>query len=288
MSGFDIFLIVLVFIVLIGFLVLIIIYGANVAGQVSTLGTRLEVAIQQSFVTFEALVNSVISTLQGFSDTAIKALTNIGAKVGQGFGAVATFFSDQVLSLIENITQEVATVSASFARTVTKGFLAASGMAASVVNEVITWVGGILTSIYGLISQAYTLVSQFISSLIIIVVNGVTGAIETVLAGILSIIQDIENLAKPLIADITAAIGDLKSDVQVGFKDMGLAINNVGLAVQELEPQLTIAYNLVYGAVSNIFDAFLCNILAPFCSKLPDPPITSSICDAIRDAGGCS
>jgi phage-related protein len=288
MAAFDIFLIVLVFIVLIGFLVVIIAYGASIAGQVAALGSRLQVAIQQAFITFQALVGSVVSSLQGFSDTAVKALTNVGAKVGQGFGAVATFFSDQVLGLVENITQEVVDTAGSFARMITKGFVAATTTAADVINELITWVGGVLTSIFGLISRAFTLVSQFISALIIIIVKGVTEAINFVLDELLALIELISGGITISVQAIKDAITELQVAIKAGFSDLESIIGTINDFIQNtLYSDLGMAFTAVIKAITNMFSGFMCSVLAPFCSKLPSFIAPSSLCDDIREAGGC-
>ena len=288
MSSFDIFLIVLIFVVLIGFLVVVIVYGFSLSGQLSTLATQLEVAIQQSFITFEALVNSVVSSLQGFSDTAIRALESVGAKVGQTFGSVATFFSDQVLGLVENITKEVADSAASFGRMLVKGFVAATTTAADVVNEIITWVGGVLTSVFGLISRAFTLVSQFISAMIILIVEGVTIAITFVLGQLLTLIQEIAAGIDIAIDEIEIAIAELKADVLDGFATIQSSIGVVDSFIEnELPTYLEMASQIVFKAIDDIFPGFMCNVLAPLCSKLPSEIAPPELCADIRSAGGC-
>jgi hypothetical protein len=288
MTALEMFLIVIIFVVMIGFLVVIIAFGASLAGQVATLATQLQIALQQTLIIFRSLVNSVTSTLQSFSDTAINALKGIVVKTESGFLSVGDYLRNTLQGIITNVAQQVVDTAGAFARTVVKGIEATLISASSTLNMVITWVGGVVTSVTGLVAEGYSLVMQFISLLIKFIVEGVTIAINLVLDELLALIQTISGGITIAVQDILDAITSLKNAINTGFADITTAITDVeSFVTQSLPHYLSFAFNLVFNAVLQFFSGFLCAVVAPLCSALPSAIAPPSECQAIRNAGGC-
>lgn len=288
MSAIDIGLIALIFLVLVGFLVALIFFGASVAGQVSDSGTKIQVALQQAFVTFEALVNNVVTSIRDFSALAVHSLGVFAGKALNVFASVGVFFRDQVTSMVEQFTSQVLDTVGFLARTIVKALSTVAGAVADVLNQVINWAGGVITSVANLIARAFAFVSQLISALIRIIVQGVVFAISF-------LIDEIKSLIIELSADVTILIQDILNEITVleGFINTGLAelmslLNTVENAILVTLPdKLNDAFSQVLKAVTGVFDGFMCGVLAPLCSLLPSFIAPSSLCDAIRNAGGC-
>lgn len=286
MSAGDIALIILIFIFLVGFLVLIVVYGATVLGQISEISAKLQTALAQTLATFKSLIANVITSLQAFSDTAVTALNGVGVKVGQGFVSVSDFFRNTILSNLESTTALVTQTVEALARNVVKGFAATTTNGAVVINEIIMWAGGVVTSISGLINRAFTLINQLLSALVQFIVEGVVTAITIVLDQLLALIELITGGIVIAVDAILQAITDLQNAILAGFTSLNVFIATINNFITSTLPGfLNAAFAAVEDAVFGMFTGFLCAVVAPLCDAILVVPVAE--CNAIRAAGGC-
>lgn len=286
MATFDIVLLVLIFLVLVGFLVAAIVYGVSLSGQITSLGSQLQVAIQQSFVIFEQLVQNTVKSLQDFSDLAISSIKQFETQAVDSFSSVATYFRDQIGNLLDVLTVQVVDTVQSLGRMFIKALQSVGSAVQDVLNEVITWSGGVIESVAGLIARAFTLVGQLISALVVFIVQGVTTAITKILDELQALIETISGGVTFVVQEIKDAITELHNAIQTGLDAITSIVNNINHAITVTLPQdLLSAYNAVISALSTLLDGFLCSVVAPLCDAIAIVP--ASVCNSIRSAGGC-
>jgi hypothetical protein len=276
MAVVDLVLIGLIFLVLVGFLVLAIFFGTNLTSQVTVIGNQIEQGLLTTFNQLQALGDTLLSTLTNFYNMSIKAFDGLTDVIENGFSSIATFVTNTLVPVVEQIVQQVTDVAANLLRVVAEGTASIIGNAASITNNIITFAGSIAVAFDGLVARTATAVSQIISSVIQFLFSNVTTAIIDVITGIEALIAIIKSAFATDFAALEQFISQLYDSAVSDFANLEAASANIENAINQLPTYLNIAYNAVTSAITNIPHQFAC-ILKPLCCDIPFGDSCSSL-----------
>lgn len=210
-STFDVVLVALIALLLIGFLVLIVAYGGNVSNQITVLTNRFQTALITTETQFGSVVANATTIFAGLADVAGQAFSGLVPKIVATFTLIGNYFSDQLRSIIKQVQNNLFGTTGSISTTLISGMQSAGSAFLTTITQIQNFFTGIYNQILGLVSEAVMFVITFVNAIINQVVNGIASGIVFIIKGIIVIAQDVENLVLTGLAEIKPLIEDVES-----------------------------------------------------------------------------
>lgn len=197
----EIVLLVACFLVILIAMMFTIILSTNTIARFSEIGDSLEAALLSVFDTFSSISVTLIAQLTAFGRSVVSVFSSFATQLGQGYLSVNTFIQTEVTSIINYIGRQSIALVDRIARLGLQGAL-------SFFNANVQ----LIDAIDFLFVQAQAFVAQTISSVLILFIQVVAGAINFVVKYIGEAIAELETIIETLFAGIE----DLLSDVFCG------------------------------------------------------------------------
>ena len=198
-------------VLLIGFLVLIVVYGGNVTNEVNILTEQFQTALLTAETQFGQVVVNATTIFSGLADVAGQAFAGLVPKIISTFTLIGNYFSDQLRAVIKQVTNNLFGSSGAIANNIVSGIQTAASAFVTTVEQIQNFFTGVYNQILGLISQAVMFVTTFVNAIINQVVNGIATGIIFVIRGIEIIVADIGQLIATGLAQIPVLLTDVET-----------------------------------------------------------------------------
>lgn len=261
MSTADLILIVLIFLTLIVFLILLIVNGVNVSGQLFQIATNLFTALTAVFDTLTQLGSNLIQSFANFVESVNVMLQAILPKVVTSFQSVSTYLINQLNSMLQVISQDIGPQVEKITGMFVNAFSTVTLSLAQIITQIELWVGGVFVQILNftnsLLMVLANVVALIIQFLIVNLAKGIAFAIQNLKCIIITTI----NVVETGISDASKIFDELKADIQGTFT---IATQDLKLAIDALT---AFGQNMVNGIQR--FGWYIACILRCICSKIP-------------------
>lgn len=222
----DAVLVGLIAVLVVIFLVGIVVYGGSVVNQVSVLTQRLEFALVQVEVQFANVLANAVEIFGGLADVAGQAFAGLIPQVVGAFNSVATYFEDQLRSIIKQVQNNVFGTSGQVSNQILAGIQSIGGAFSTTITQIQNFFGSLYNQVLGLMSQAVMFVITLVNAIINQVVNGIASAIVFVVEGIEFIVAQIGQIISTGLAQIPGLINDVEAffNLLMGGAENGIQI----------------------------------------------------------------
>lgn len=275
----DVVLISIIAALIIGFLVMLIIYGGSVTDQITVLTQRFQTALITAETQFANLMANAVSVFGGLADVAGQAFANFVPQVVATFTAVSSYFTDQLKSIIKQVQNSLFGTASGFTSTILAGMQAVGSAFGTVITQIQNFFFSIQNTLLGLVVQATMFIVTIVNAIINQIVNGISVAIVYAILAVECVVQQITQLVETGLAQIPFII----DQVETFFNGLISAASNTLHTIQEAILEFGEQVSDAFLAVPH----FLACILRCVCHFIPLISCPTNCCCDCCDGGNC-
>lgn len=275
----DVVLISIIAALLIGFLILIVIYGGSINDQLTVISQKFQTALITTEVQFGNLLANAVEVFGGLAEVAGQAFAQFVPQIVAAFTAVSSYFTDQLRAIIKQIQNNLFSTSSGLTNSVLAGMQSVGSAFTTVISQIQNFYFSVVNTLLGLVAQATMFIISLVNAIINLVVNGIATAIIFIVQGVETLITIVSQLITTGLAQIPGLIQDAEnlfnglvaaaSSSLTGVLNSILAFGNTIVSTFQAIPHYTIC------------------IIRCLCSYTPLVPCPINCCCECCPGGSC-